>query len=102
MTEPGGVDLHHPWRAESLQVTVDAADGRKHPEQAPKRGEAEKHIHDGRTGRADEHGALSAEAVGEQAVNDLATSVGEQRGRNDGAHLALGKTERFADRAVRE
>ena len=59
-------------------------------------------VHHDRAGRADQHRAFAAEAVGEQAVDDLPAGIGEERGRDDRAHLRFAETELLADRAVRD
>ncbi len=108
MAKPGGVDLDETRRAERLQVTVHAANRDEHSQQrknqvqmqpterhepmalfeeAPLRGGAEEHIHGDRSGRANEHSAFSAEAVGEQAIDDLAAGVGQGPTRQDRADV---------------
>ncbi len=63
--EPGRVHLHHARRAEGLQVAVDSANRDEEPKQPPERSEAENKVHRHRAGRADQHGALAAETIGD-------------------------------------
>ena len=60
------------------------------------------YIHHHRAGGTDEHGVFAAETIGEQAVDDLAARIGEQRGRDDRAHVCLAESELFADRTIRD
>src|SRR5207248_10710010 len=46
VTEPRGVDFHHPRRAERLHVAVDSPNQHKEPKQAPKGGDTESDVHD--------------------------------------------------------
>src|SRR4030095_15900511 len=102
LAEPGSVDFHHAGRAESRQVAVYTAKGDEHPEHSPKRRDAEEYIHHHRADGANEHGAFAAETIGQQAVNDLTTRIGEQGGRDDCAHVRLAEAELFADRTIRD
>jgi hypothetical protein len=100
--EPRGVDLHHARSAEGLEVTVDATDGDEEAEQTREGGGAEREVHHHGAGRADQHRALAAQAIGEQAVDDLAARIREERGRDDRAHVALAEAELLAHRLVGE
>ena len=102
MTEPRGVDLHHARRAERLHVAVDSANQHEEPKQAPKRGDTERHVHDDRARRSDQHRAFSAEAVGQETVDNQTTGIGEQRSRDDRADLRLTESQLIANLAARQ
>ena len=91
--EPRGVDFHHPRRAVGLEVAVDSANGDEKPKQAPEGGKAKDKIHRHGAGGADQHGRLTAEPVGDQAVHDLAERISEQRRGDDRADVRLAETE---------
>src|ERR1051326_8740313 len=61
--EPRRIDLHHAGRAERLEVAVDAANQDEDRQYPPKRRDPEKQVHRDRSGRADEHRPLAAEAI---------------------------------------
>ena len=100
--EPRGVDLHHARSAEGLEVSVDATDGDEEAEQSRERGGAEREVHHHGAGRPDQHRALAAKAIGEQAVDHLAARIREERGRDDRAHVALAEAVLLAHRLVGE
>jgi len=89
--EPGGFDFGHAGRAEGLEVAVDAADGDEESEDSPNGGGTEEEVHGDGAGSADEHGLFAADAVGEEAVEDLSEGVDEGRGENDFGHLGIGE-----------
>ena len=79
--EPGGVDFDHARRAERLEIAVQQPDERKGREGPGKRGKAVDEIERNRPHRADEHGRAAADAVGQQAVEQLAEAVGDRPAR---------------------
>ena len=76
--EPGGVDFDHARRAERLKIAVQQPDERKGREGPGERGEAVNEIERNRPQRADEHGRAAADAVGQQAIEQLAEAVGDR------------------------
>ena len=76
--KPGRVHLDHAGRAQRLQVAVHEPDQREGGEGAGERGETENEIHHDGADRADQHGGLAADAIGQEAVHELAGAVGER------------------------
>ena len=98
--KPGGIHLHHARGAERLHVAIDPANRDKQSEQPPEGSHAEEDVHGDGARRADEHGAFAAETIGQEAVDDQAAGIREERGGDDRSHLRSRKTELRTDGVV--
>ena len=75
--EPRGIDFDHAGCAVGLEPAVEQRDESEGGERADEGREAEDEVTDDGADGADEHGPLSADAVGEEAVDQLAGAVSE-------------------------
>ena len=104
--KPGRVHLDHAERAEALEVAVARVE-QAHGEDQPRLPAGEEHGADRqvdrrRPHRADEDGALAAEAVGKGSVEHHRERVGPEPGGGNHAHFGLVEVEHLRETALED
>src|SRR5262249_12800400 len=94
--KPTGVDLHHARRPEGLHVTVEGSNqykGRQHPADVAPACETEKEVEQDGAKRADRHRLLAADAIGEEAIDELPDGIAGVAARTHRSKLVFAPTE---------